>query len=79
MNALAVHLKLQNTTFSNPHGLGDARNQSTSNDVAKLCYYAMQNEKFREVAGRKEYETVIFNKNTGMQRTVKWLNTNKLL
>jgi D-alanyl-D-alanine carboxypeptidase (penicillin-binding protein 5/6) len=79
MNNFAKYLNMENTTFINPHGLSDTRNKSSSNDIAKLCFYAMKNEQFREIVNTREHEALIFNKNTKLSRTEKWVNTNKLL
>ena len=79
MNSLALHLKMKNTNFNNPHGLSDKKNKSTSNDVAELCYYAMKNEIFRTIVKTKEYEVKIYNVQQRMKREEKWINTNKLL
>lgn len=49
MNKFANFLNLKNTYFSNPHGLPDRRNRSTSNDIAYLCYYSMKNLLFRTI------------------------------
>jgi D-alanyl-D-alanine carboxypeptidase (penicillin-binding protein 5/6) len=47
MNKFAKYLNLNNTKFSNPHGLPDKKNKSCSNDISYLCYYAMKNELFK--------------------------------
>ena len=55
MNELAKYLGLQNTSFSNSHGLSDVNNKSTSYDIAMLCHYAMKNPHFRSIVSRKSY------------------------
>ncbi len=58
MNQKAKAIGMTNTNFSNPSGLNIPReNISTASDVAKLMQYAMQNKKFREIAGTKVYQT----------------------
>lgn len=36
MNKWASHFRLQNTKFTNPHGLGNHLNLSTANDVGLM-------------------------------------------
>lgn len=43
MNKVAGILKLKNTNFANSHGLMNDKAYSTSNDVAKLTYIAINN------------------------------------
>nr|WP_275980375.1 D-alanyl-D-alanine carboxypeptidase family protein [Halalkalibacter alkaliphilus] len=61
---------VQDTNFTNPHGLYDEEHTTTAYDMAKITQYAMQNETFREIVGTKEmewvgegWETVIYNHN----------------
>lgn len=54
MNEKAAELGMTNTEFANPHGLDDHENHySTAYDMALLTRYAMQNDKFKEIAGTK--------------------------
>ncbi|QFT89458.1 D-alanyl-D-alanine carboxypeptidase DacB precursor [Bacillus sp. THAF10] len=56
MNEKAAELGMTNTVFANPHGLDDhEEHYSTAYDMALITRYAMQNEKFREIAGTKVY------------------------
>jgi D-alanyl-D-alanine carboxypeptidase len=56
MNEKAAELGMINTVFSNPHGLDDHENHySTAYEMALLTRYAMENEKYKEVAGTKVY------------------------
>ncbi|WP_223703527.1 D-alanyl-D-alanine carboxypeptidase family protein [Sutcliffiella deserti] len=56
MNQKAAELGMINTEFANPHGLDDHENHySTAYDMALLTRYAMENEKFKEIAGTKVY------------------------
>ncbi len=56
MNEKAAELGMTNTEFANPHGLDDHENHySTAYDMAILTRYAMQNDKFKEIAGTKVY------------------------
>lgn len=53
MNRKAAALGLENTHFSNPHGLDDEDHYSTALDLAKLTAYAMDNTLFRNVVSTK--------------------------
>ena len=55
MNERAAALGLRDTHFANPHGLDDENNYSTAYDLALLARAAMENKRFREVAGTKSY------------------------
>lgn len=45
---------VQNTNFENPHGLFDPKHVTTAEDLAKITQYAMRNNEFREIFGKKE-------------------------
>lgn len=47
MNRYARALCLENTMFSNPHGLSDSNNKSTAYDQARLSAIAMQDPIFK--------------------------------
>ncbi len=53
MNAKAAELGLENTHFTNPHGLDDEEHYSSAEDLAHLARYALQNATFREIASTK--------------------------
>lgn len=57
MNKLAKSLGMENTRFTNPHGLSQITNVSTAENLAKLCTYAMKNRLFLNVVNTKEYST----------------------
>ena len=57
MNALAEELGLEDTSFTNPHGLDHEMHYSTAKDLARLTAYAMKNEMFREIVSTKTYAT----------------------
>ncbi len=57
MNQKAEQLGLENTSFSNPHGLDDEGHYTTAYDLARLAGYALQNEQFREIVST--YKRVI--------------------
>ncbi len=74
MNSKAKKIGMKNTKFCNPHGLDEeCENISTSNDMALLSSYAINNEIYKKIVGTKSY-TVSTNKNTYV-----WKNKNKLL
>ena len=77
MNAMAKGLKLDVTTFGNPHGLSNLVNLSNAKNLACLVSYAMGNMLFRKVVGRRNYECMVFGSDG--PRKVSWENTNKLL
>ncbi|MDO5311721.1 MAG: D-alanyl-D-alanine carboxypeptidase, partial [Clostridia bacterium] len=53
MNKRAKELGMNNTSFSNPHGLDSDKHFSTASDMAKLMCCCMENETFRELCGTK--------------------------
>ena len=79
MNKAARTLNLENTFFMNTHGLMNSNSYSTAYDVALLTSYAMKDEMFRKIVGKREYSCQIFNRTYSQQRKVTWTNTNKLL
>ncbi|MBE5767280.1 MAG: D-alanyl-D-alanine carboxypeptidase [Clostridiales bacterium] len=56
MNARAREIGMTNTSYSNAHGLTDAKHYTTATDMAKLAIVAMQNETFRKIVSTSEYE-----------------------
>ncbi|WP_377888843.1 D-alanyl-D-alanine carboxypeptidase family protein [Alkalihalobacillus sp. R86527] len=55
MNAFAKNeLNLQDSHFTNPHGLFNENHVTTAKDMAKITQYAMRNEEYRSIAGLKE-------------------------
>lgn len=49
MNEYAAAFGMENTHFSNPHGLDAEDHYSTAHDMARLMVEAMKNETFREI------------------------------
>jgi len=49
MNRKAAELGLENTHFTNPHGLDDEEHYTTAADLAKLAIYAMHNPDFARI------------------------------
>ncbi len=54
MNSKAEELGLENTHFSNPHGLGDDEHYTTAADLATLMCYCMKNEAFACITSTKK-------------------------
>ncbi|MBQ0124720.1 MAG: D-alanyl-D-alanine carboxypeptidase [Clostridiales bacterium] len=54
MNAKARELGLENTHFSNPHGLDDTDHYTTARDLAALARYALENETFARIVSTKK-------------------------
>lgn len=55
MNALARSLGLEDTHFTDPHGLGGPEHYSTARDMAILARYAMQFPELREIAHARSW------------------------
>ena len=55
MNNKVDELNLQNTHFSNPHGLDEDDHYTTAYDLAIITAYAMKNADFRNIASTKRY------------------------
>lgn len=78
MNKNASSLGMKRTTYTNPHGLSDKYNKSTALDIALLTSEAMNDNLFRQIVGKKHYETIgkdIENNN----KKFEWNNTNLCL
>lgn len=57
MNKKAAELGMNNTHYSNPVGRDDEKNYSTLNDIAKLLFYALNNETFYKIYTSRNYTT----------------------
>lgn len=74
MNDKARELKMEDSTFHNPHGLDEEDgNFSSAYDMAILMSTAMKNEEFAKIVGTKKYKL-----KTNMNTYI-WYNKNKLL
>jgi D-alanyl-D-alanine carboxypeptidase len=51
-------INVQNTHFTNPHGLFEGSHYTTAEDLAKITSYALQNDTFKEIYGTKELKLV---------------------
>jgi D-alanyl-D-alanine carboxypeptidase len=70
---------MASTRFANCHGLMNRRNYSCSNDLIRLCVFAMQRSDFKSIVSKTCYTCSVVNKKYLTQRTLSWRNTNKLL
>ena len=58
MNKKAAELGMNDTSFSNPHGLDDdTKNYSTAHDMFILSTYAFKNKTYRKIISTKKYIT----------------------
>lgn len=73
MNNKAQELGLENTHFVTPHGLDSEEHYTTAYELAKLANYALDNEKFLEIVGTKNYTV------TASGRSINVSNGNELL
>lgn len=73
MNEKAKALNLENTSFTNPHGLDDKNHYTTASDLALIAAEALSNESFKEITSTYKKEvTSNFTKRT-------LVNHNKML
>ena len=76
MNQKAEEIGMENSSFTNPHGLDNTPDHySTAYDMALLSRYAMMNETYREISGTKEHRAP----NTLEKWDYVWKNKNKML
>ena len=73
MNEKALFYGLNDTVFTNPSGLHDEHHLSTAYETALMLYYAMGNEKFREIATHKNYSY------QGEEQAYSWRNKHRLI
>ncbi len=73
MNIKAAQLGMDNTHFTNAHGLFWENHYTTASDLAKLTRYAMSLPLFMEVAGTEKYELAATNKHS-KPRTISHTN-----
>jgi D-alanyl-D-alanine carboxypeptidase (penicillin-binding protein 5/6) len=76
MNRQAAALKMADTHYLDPHGLG--RNTSTPADLAKLAAASMKDPRFAKVVGTRRYRGALTTPGGG-SRVALWVNTNRLL
>jgi D-alanyl-D-alanine carboxypeptidase/D-alanyl-D-alanine carboxypeptidase (penicillin-binding protein 5/6) len=73
MNERAYSLGLENTNFTNPHGLDSENHYTTAHDLAIITAEALNNQTFREIASTYKKEIV------SSEKTRICVNHNKLL
>ena len=54
MTKKAKSLGLENTSFTNPHGLDNENHYTTAYDLAQITRYALSNKKFAEIVSSKK-------------------------
>lgn len=54
MNQLVVDLGLENTNFTNPHGLDEDGHYTSAYDLATITAYALKNPVFKEIVSTKK-------------------------
>ncbi|MEL3972399.1 D-alanyl-D-alanine carboxypeptidase family protein [Rossellomorea oryzaecorticis] len=76
MNQKASEIGMENSHFSNPHGLDDHDDHySTAYDMALLTKYAMENDVYKKIAGTKVHTAP----NPEEKWDRKWKNKNRLV
>lgn len=74
MNSYAKKIGMQNSVFTNPHGLDEENeNISTAYDMAILTSFAMKNEEYQKIVSTNKYTC------KSDKKTYTWENKNKLL
>lgn len=73
MNNKAKELGLENTHYVTPHGLDSEEHYTTAYELAKLANYALNNKKFLEIVGTKNYTVTVSG------RSINVSNGNELL
>lgn len=73
MNETALYYGLNDTHFTNPSGLHNEKHLSTAYETALMMRFAMQNEKFREIASTPMYTFKLNDK------TYSWANKHRLI
>lgn len=76
MNQKAVELGMENSSFTNPHGLDNTKNHySTAYDMALLTRYAMNNKIYAKISSTKIHKA----ENPYEAWDYSWKNKNKML
>lgn len=74
MNDKAKEIGMENTSFSNSHGLDEeSKNYSTSYDMSLLSKYALKNKLYREIIGTKKYNA------KSSLKSYRWINRMSLI
>lgn len=75
MNQKAIELGCTNTNFTNTNGVHDENHYSTSNDIAIISQYCMQNEIFKNIVSMTSCTIPA----TNMSEEREFINTNDML
>ncbi len=75
MNRRAGELSLENTHFSNPHGLSDENHYTTARELAIITAEAFKHDVFREIVATKTYKVPY----DGIENGRHLVNHNKML
>ena len=75
MNQRAAELGLQNTHFTNPHGLYDEAHYTTARELALITAAALQNPTFADIVATRRHDA----KQNGTDATRLFVNHNRLL
>jgi D-alanyl-D-alanine carboxypeptidase (penicillin-binding protein 5/6) len=78
MNTEAARLKMQSTTYENPHGLTSADHLSTVHDLALLARATLDSPLFQSYVSTRQRGATVTGVG-GYRRHVLWKNTNQLL
>ncbi len=78
MNRAAKKLGMQNSKFTNTHGLTEPGHLSTANDLVKLAAAALEFPLMREICSTRQRGCELVS-TEGYRRNVLWTNTNRLL
>ncbi len=76
MNQKAAELNMTNTHYVNPHGTHKEDHYTTAADMMKLVSYALQNEDFRAIIKKEEFDVRPTNKDSDGYHLE---NTNRLI
>ncbi len=75
MNKRAAELGMENTHFSNPHGLHNAEHYTTAYDISLMATEALKHDTFRTIVATEEYRIPA----TNLSGERHFYNTNALL
>lgn len=75
MNEKAVFIGMNNTNFTNPHGLDHEKHYSTPRDMAVLTAYALKNPEFKKIVSTRVKTAPLLDETWDR----KWINKNKML
>ena len=76
MNRQAATLKMEDTKYLDPHGLGN--NRSSPRDLAKLAAHALKDKRFAQYVQTRRHQCMVVGPKDE-KREVVWENTNRLL